>query len=141
MNKEFVSKIEKISERAPGYGIPGVTVNGNDVTAVYEAAKEAVSRARRGEGPTLLECKTYRHKGHSRFDPAKYRPETEVAEWLARDPLVVFRKKLSDKGIPEEFFQKVETQVGKEIEEAVAFAQNSPLPEPEEALDDVWVVE
>lgn len=139
--QSMAMKIEKISERAPGYGIPGVTVNGNDVAAVYEAAKEAVSRAREGEGPTLLECKTYRHKGHSRFDPAKYRPEEEVAEWLARDPLVVFRKKLSDKGIPEEFFQKVENQVGKEIEEAVAFAQSSPLPEPEEALDDVWVVE
>jgi pyruvate dehydrogenase E1 component alpha subunit len=139
--QSIVMKIQNIAERAAGYGIPGVTVDGNDVIAVYGAAKEAVSRARKGEGPTLLECKTYRHKGHSRFDPAKYRPESEVTEWLARDPLVVLRKKLLNKGVPEEFFQKVEEQVSKEIEEAVEFAQNSPFPEPEEALDDVWVIE
>ncbi len=139
--QSIVMKIQNIAERAAGYGIPGVTVDGNDVIAVYGAAKEAVSRARKGEGPTLLECKTYRHKGHSRFDPAKYRPESEVTEWLARDPLVVLRKKLLNKGVPEEFFQKVEEQVSKEIEEAVEFAQSSPFPEPEEALDDVWVIE
>ena len=139
--QSIVMKIQNIAERAAGYGIPGVTVDGNDVIAVYGAAKEAVSRARKGDGPTLLECKTYRHKGHSRFDPAKYRPESEVTEWLARDPLVVLRKKLLNKGVPEEFFQKVEEQVSKEIEEAVEFAQNSPFPEPEEALDDVWVIE
>lgn len=138
--QSMVMKINNIAERAAGYGIPGVTVDGNDVIAVYNAAKEAVFRARNGEGPTLIECKTYRHKGHSRFDPAKYRPESEVAEWLSRDPLLLFKKKLADKGIPEEFFEKIEIQVTAEIEEAVAFAQESPSPAPEEALDDIWVV-
>jgi len=139
--QSIAMKVHNISERAAGYGVPGVTVDGNDVMEVYGAAKEAVLRARRGEGPTLIECKTYRHKGHSRFDPAKYRPEPEVEEWMAKDPLILFKVKLLDKGVPEEFFQKVEGDVKREIEEAVEFAQNSPLPAPEEALDDVWVVQ
>ncbi|MBU7024006.1 MAG: pyruvate dehydrogenase (acetyl-transferring) E1 component subunit alpha [Theionarchaea archaeon] len=139
--QSMVMKIEDISQRAAGYGIPGVTVDGNDVMAVYEEAHKAVTRARNGEGPTLLECKTYRHKGHSRFDPAKYRPQEEVDEWMARDPVESFREKLLDKGIPEEFLHKIESTVESEIEEAVEFAQESPLPEPEDALNDVWVVE
>jgi pyruvate dehydrogenase E1 component alpha subunit len=139
--QSMVMNIEDISQRAAGYGIPGVTVDGNDVMAVYEEAQTAVARARNGEGPTLLECKTYRHKGHSRFDPAKYRPQEEVAEWMARDPVESFREKLLDKGIPEEFLHKIESTVEAEIEEAVEFAQESPLPEPEDALKDVWVVE
>jgi pyruvate dehydrogenase E1 component alpha subunit len=139
--QSMVMKIEDISQRAAGYGIPGVTVDGNDVMAVYEEAHRAVARARKGEGPTLLECKTYRHKGHSRFDPAKYRPREEVDEWMARDPVESFREKLLDKGIPEEFLHKIESTVESEIEEAVEFAQESPLPEPEDALKDVWVVE
>jgi pyruvate dehydrogenase E1 component alpha subunit len=139
--QSMVMNIEDISQRAAGYGIPGVTVDGNDVMAVYEEAQKAVARARNGEGPTLLECKTYRHKGHSRFDPAKYRPQEEVAEWMARDPVESFREKLLDRGIPEEFLHKIESTVEAEIEEAVEFAQESPLPEPEDALKDVWVVE
>ncbi len=139
--QSMVMNIKDISKRAVAYGIPGVTLNGNDVLAVYEAAKKAVSRARNGEGPTLLECKTYRHKGHSRFDPATYRPEEEVEEWMSKDPLQLFKKKLLDKGIPKEFFEKIEKQVEQEIEEAVQFAENSPQPEPEEALNDIWVME
>ena len=139
--QSIVMKIADISERAAGYGIPGVTVDGNDVMAVNKAASEAVKRARNGKGPTLIECKTYRHKGHSRFDPAKYRPEEETAAWMVRDPVISFKKQLLEKGIPEEFFQKIEDQVDAEIEEAVQFAQNSPHPAPEEALDDVWVVQ
>ena len=140
-SQSMVMKIKNIAERAAGYGIPGVTVDGNDVLEVYNAAKEAVFRARNGEGPTLIECKTYRHKGHSRFDPAKYRPQSEIDAWLSRDPLLLFKKKLLEKGIPEEFFQKIENQVTTEIEEAVTFARESPSPAPEEALDDIWVVE
>jgi pyruvate dehydrogenase E1 component alpha subunit len=139
--KSMVMKIENISERARCYGIPGITVDGNDVLAVHGAARKAVERAKNEEGPTLLECKTYRHRGHSRFDPAAYRPEEEVREWMERDPLVVFKKALLQKGIPEEFFQKIIDQVNTEIEEAVEFARESPLPRPEEALDDVWVME
>ncbi len=139
--KSMVMKIENISERARSYGIPGVTVDGNDVLAVYGAARKAAERAKNEEGPTLLECKTYRHRGHSRFDPATYRPPEEVNEWMERDPLMVFKKTLLQKGIPEEFFQKIIDQVNTEIEEAVTYAQESPLPRPEEALDDIWVIE
>jgi len=86
--------IENVADRAIAYGIPGEVVDGNDVLAVYEVAWKAVERARKGEGPTLIECKTYRHKGHSRIDPAKYRPKEEVEEWLAKDPIKRFKERL-----------------------------------------------
>jgi len=89
-----VMLVEDIADRAVAYGIPGVTVDGNEVLAVYEAAQKAVERARKGEGPTLMECKTYRHKGHSRIDPAKYRPKEEVEEWLRKDPIKHFKEQL-----------------------------------------------
>jgi len=81
--------IDDLAERARPFRIPGVVVDGNDVEKVYAAAREAVDRARRGAGPSLLECKTYRHRGHSRTDPGKYRPDDEVKAWLARDPLLI----------------------------------------------------
>jgi TPP-dependent pyruvate/acetoin dehydrogenase alpha subunit len=81
--------IDDLAERARPFRIPGVVVDGNDVEKVYAAAREAVDRARRGRGPSLLECKTYRHRGHSRTDPGKYRPDDEVKAWLARDPLLI----------------------------------------------------
>ena len=134
-----VMLIENIADRAASYGIPGVTVDGNDVLAVYEAAREAVERARRGEGPTLIECKTYRHKGHSRVDPAKYRPKEEVEEWLRKDPIKRLREKLLQTNVlAEEEVQRVEEEVSAEIEEAVKFAVESPYPAPEEALEDVY---
>ena len=135
-----VMLIENISERAAAYGIPSVTVDGNDVLAVYEAAREAVERAKRGEGPTLIECRTYRHKGHSRMDPATYRPKEEVEYWLKKDPIPRFKNKLLEMGIlTEEEAKKIEEQVSREIEKAVKFALESPYPEPEEALKDVYV--
>src|SRR5512136_692670 len=94
-----VMLVENIADRASGYGIPGVTVDGNDVLAVYEAALVAVERARRGEGPTILECKTYRLKGHSRYDPAAYRPKDEVEEWLKKDAIARFQERLLEKSI------------------------------------------
>lgn len=107
--------------------------------AVYEAARQAVERARRGEGPTLIECKTYRHKGHSRFDPATYRPKEEVEEWLKKDPIPRFRNKLVEMGVlTENEAEKIEKEVLAEVEEAVKFALESPYPEPEEALEDVY---
>jgi len=134
-----VMRIENIADRATAYGMPGVTVDGNDVLAVYKAAETAVERARKGEGPTLLECKTYRHKGHSRMDPAKYRPKEEVEEWLAKDPIKRLRSKLLEANIMSEAeMEEVEREVTAEIEEAVKFALESPYPEPEEALEDVY---
>jgi pyruvate dehydrogenase E1 component alpha subunit len=134
-----VMNIENIADRAVAYGIPGVVVDGNDVLAVYEATVKAVERARKGEGPTLIECKTYRHKGHSRVDPAKYRPKEEVEEWLAKDPIKRFKEKLlQTKTLTEAEIQRIENEVAAEIEEAVKFAMESPYPKPEEALEDIY---
>ena len=134
-----VMAIENVADRAVAYGIPGVVVDGNDVLAVYEATQKAVERARKGEGPTLIECKTYRHKGHSRVDPAKYRPKEEVEEWLAKDPIKRFKEKLLQTNtLTESEIQQIEKQVSDEIEEAVKFAMESPYPAPEEALEDVY---
>lgn len=135
-----VMAIENIADRAVAYGIPGVVVDGNDVLAVYEAAHEAVDRARKGAGPTLIECKTYRHKGHSRFDPATYRPKEEVEEWMKRDPIMQFRAKLIEmKTLTEGEINKIEQDVTAMVEDAVKFATESPYPAPEEALENVFV--
>jgi pyruvate dehydrogenase E1 component alpha subunit len=134
-----VMAIENVADRAVAYGIPGVVVDGNNVLAVYEATQKAIERARKGEGPTLIECKTYRLKGHSRVDPAKYRPKEEVEEWLAKDPIKRFKEKLMQTNtLTEPEFQQIEKKVSAEIEEAVKFAMESPYPSPEEALEDIY---
>ena len=131
--------IENIADRAVAYGIPGMVVDGNDVLAVYESTQKAVERARKGEGPTLIECKTYRQKGHSRVDPAKYRPKEEVNQWLTKDPIKRFREKLLQTNVLTKVeIQQIEKEVSAEIEEAVKFAMDSPYPAPEEALEDVY---
>jgi len=134
-----VMAIENVADRAVAYGIPGVVVDGNDVLAVHEVTQEAVERARKGEGPTLIECKTYRHKGHSRVDPARYRPKEEVEEWLAKDPIKRLKEKLLQTDtLTEAEVRQIEKEVSAEIEEAVKFAMESPYPAPEEALQDVY---
>jgi len=137
--QSMVMKTSNVADRAAAYGIPGVVVDGNDVLAVYEKAQEAVERARRGEGPTLIECKTYRHKGHSRFDPAAYRPKEEVEEWLQKDPITRFEKKLSESEIlTREEAERIRREVVAAVDDAVKFAMESPYPAPEEALEDVY---
>jgi len=137
--QSIVMTIENVADRASAYGIPGVSVDGNDVLAVYEAASEAVKRARKGEGPTLLECKTYRQKGHSRFDPATYRPKAEVEEWLKKDPLSRFKNKLVENGtLTEQEAEKLSREAKETVESTVKFATESPFPQLEEALEDVY---
>ncbi len=137
-----VMLVDNIADRAAGYGIPGAVVDGNDVLAVFEAARVAVERARRGEGPTLLECKTYRLKGHSRFDPAAYRPKEEVSEWLKKDAIARFQSRLLDMGIINESeIQRTVERARNDVEKATKFALESPFPEPVEALDDVYAAE
>ncbi|MEM1565206.1 MAG: pyruvate dehydrogenase (acetyl-transferring) E1 component subunit alpha [Candidatus Bathyarchaeia archaeon] len=137
--QSMVMRVENIADRAAAYGIPGVVVDGNDVLAVYEATSKAAERARKGEGPTLIECKTYRHRGHSRVDPAKYRPREEVEAWLAKDPIKRFREKLLGLNVlTEAEIQQIDREVAAEIEEAVRYAMESPYPAPEEALEDVY---
>jgi len=138
--QSIVMAIENIADRAVAYGIPSVVVDGNDVLAVYEAAHKAVERARKGEGPTLIECKTYRHKGHSRADPATYRPKEEAQEWLRKDPITCFKTKLLEmKVLTEEEAEQIKQEAIKGVEDAVKFAMESPFPAPEEALEDVYV--
>jgi len=140
--QNIVMTIENIADRAVAYGIPSVTIDGNDVLAVYEAASEAVNRARQSEGPTLIECKTYRQKGHSRVDPARYRPKDEVEEWLKKDPIPRFKSKLIEmNALTEEEDEKLRRDATLAVEEAVKFAMESPFPEPKEALEDVYVEE
>lgn len=132
-------KLANLSDRASAYGIPGKTVDGNDVLAVYEAVGEAVARARKSQGPTLIECKTYRHRGHFEGDPQTYKTKEEVEEWQKKDPIPRFRKQLIEMGVlTEEDADKIGQEMKEEIEKAVKFAEESPLPAPEEALEDVY---
>lgn len=132
-------KVNNIADRAAAYGIPGVTVDGNDVLAVYEAVSEAAARARKGDGPTIVETMTYRHHGHFEGDPCNYQPDAEMAKWKAKDPIVLFRKKLIEMGTAsEDELKKVEQEIADEIEAAVKFAEESPTPAPEETLEDVY---
>lgn len=134
-----VMAIKDIADRAAAYGIPGVVVDGNDVLAIYEAAHAAVERARHGEGPTLIECKTYRQKGHSRFDPAAYRPKEEVETWLRKDPIARFQTKLLETGVLTQVeIEKLVKETKMAVDEATRFATESPFPEPQEALEDVY---
>ena len=131
--------VENVSTRASAYGMPGKTIDGNDVITIYREIGEAVRRARRGEGPTLVECKTYRHRGHSRSDPGNYRPKEEVERWLKRDPIRILEQTLLDRGISDETeLRGIREAVASEIEEAVIFSENSPMPDPELAFRDVF---
>jgi pyruvate dehydrogenase E1 component alpha subunit len=136
-------KVRDISVRGGSYGIPGVSVDGNDVIAVYEATSEAVERARKGLGPTLIECKTYRWLGHYVGDPSTtYRRKEEVEEWKKRDPLKLYQTKLLERKVcSEKDLYDIDQKIEKEIEEAVKFAQSSPDPKPEDALEDVYIGE
>jgi acetoin:2,6-dichlorophenolindophenol oxidoreductase subunit alpha len=132
--------VPDVSMRAAGYGIPGVTVDGQDVVAVYEAVSEAVARARRGDGPSLVETKTYRFHDHAFGLPAiNYRDQAEIDEWRQRDPVELFRARLAAEfGFDESAIAGLEDEVGAEIEAAVAFAESSPYPSLEAAFEHVY---
>ena len=132
-------KVTNVADRAAAYGMPGCSVDGNDVLAVYEAARLAVERARSGKGPSLIECKTYRHKGHSRVDPAKYRAKEEVQEWLGKDAVNRLKQKLLDENVlTAEEIRGLENDASAQVEESAKFAVDSDYPVPEEALEDVY---
>lgn len=135
----YAMNVPNVADRACAYGIPGKIVDGNDVLAVYETVGEAVARARKGEGPTIVECKTYRWHGHYIGDPETYKPKEEVAEWKKKDPIPRFTKYLiENKVLSEEGTNKIDQEINEEIDQAVKFAEESPLPEPEETLEDVY---
>ena len=136
-----ISAMPDIAARAAAYDIPGVVVDGMDPVAVFEAVSAAVERARRGEGPTLIECKTYRWYGHSRSDPRKYRTKEEEQGWRDRDPVRVFARRLLEMDIAtQEELDAVEECAVHAIEAATAFALESPMPDPAEVEEDVYVV-
>jgi acetoin:2,6-dichlorophenolindophenol oxidoreductase subunit alpha len=120
-----------IAARAAAYGMPFAVVDGNDLWAVHAAAGGAVERARGGDGPTLLECQTYRHYGHSKSDPAPYRTQEEVDRWLARDPIARARERLTEEGISDERISAVEEATRAELERAVERALAAPYPDPD----------
>ena len=137
---KLAMKVEHISERACAYGIPGVTVDGNDVLAVYEAAREAVERARAGKGPTLLELLTYRITGHSRRDPGLYQPEEEKKQAVANEPIGRFARWLMAQGSADQAsLDEIRAGVKAEIEAAVEKAIADPAPAPEDTLEDMFV--
>jgi len=130
---------ERLSDWGKGYGVPSITVDGNDVEAVVEAVERAAARARAGEGPSLLEFLTYRWQGHFSGDPAAYRPEAEVSEWKDRCPLKRTRARLQEvHGVPASELDALEAEADAEIQAAVDFALNSPWPEVRSALDHVY---
>lgn len=134
--------VENIADRAAGYGIPGVVVDGQDVLAVYEVVSEAVRRARAGEGPTLVEAKTYRYLDHAANmgRDLGYRTDDEVAQWRAtRDPIALFDKRITtDMGIKEADLRQIDDEVLKEVNAALDFARSSPFPDAREAFSDVY---
>jgi pyruvate dehydrogenase E1 component alpha subunit len=134
--------VPRISDRATAYGIPGISLDGNNIIEVYLKTKEAVERARAGGGPTLLDCITYRFFGHFTGDPGRgitYRSKEEMDEWLNRCPVKQFKERLlQEKIMTEENGKAIEANVKASIEEAVQFAKESPFPSPEEAVQDLF---
>ena len=134
-----VAPTEDIAARAAAYAMPAVTVDGNDVLAVREATQAAVARARAGQGPTFLACQTWRHRGHYEGENPTYWHPDERAQWMARDPIQRFGTQLQEAGCCSAAdLQAIDTNVRARVEEAIEFAEQSPFPRPEEALDDMF---
>jgi acetoin:2,6-dichlorophenolindophenol oxidoreductase subunit alpha len=126
------------ADRAPAYRLPSQVIDGNDVVVVAAAVALAADRARAGEGPTVIEAMTYRHFGHSRTDPATYRPAGELDAWLSRDPLDVATARLTSLGVPVSEIDAAADRAARAVAEAVAAAKSAPGPDPAEAFKDVW---
>ena len=131
--------VDDVSARAASYNIPGVTVDGNDTIAVYEATRDAAARARSGGGPTLIEAKTYRYKGHSKSDKQRYRTKEEVQEWQEKDPIGRLSRQMVEAGLlTDAELTALEQRVADEIQAAIAYAQASPDPDPGSILEGVY---
>ena len=126
------------ADRAAAYGLPSIIVDGNDADAVYQVASEALKKARAGDGPSLIEAMTYRHSGHSRADPAKYRPEGELEKWMLRDPLVIYRERLLELGFNEPTLKDLEAEAMGKVDRATTTAKASSLPSIDDITKNVW---
>jgi pyruvate dehydrogenase E1 component alpha subunit len=136
--RSVTSVANPAADRAGAHDIPARVIDGNDVVVVRDAVDEAVRRARAGDGPTVIEAQTYRHYGHSRSDPAKYRPADEVELWLERDPLGIARARLAELGVDEGIVAEADARVARAVSGAVDEAKAAPEADPREALTDVW---
>lgn len=136
---EKTAPVPNVADRAGAYGIPGIIVDGNDVNAVHETVVEAADRARAGDGPTLIEAKTYRLRGHSRTDPAKYRPEGELEEWLEKDPIKRLGEQLREAGmLDDELEAEIRSEAQAAVDEATEYAKEQPYPEIESIHEDIY---
>ena len=126
------------ADRAGGYGLERIVIDGNDADVVYRTMQTAVAKARAGEGPSMIECMTYRHSGHSRADPAQYRPPGELDEWKKKDPVVIYRRRLLELGVPEATLKQIEDETMQEVNRATEEAKLSPAPRVELAFKDIW---
>jgi pyruvate dehydrogenase E1 component alpha subunit len=135
---QVTSVANPAADRAGAYSLPGRVMDGNDVVKVKQVVEVAAARARRGEGPSVIEARTYRHYGHSRADPAKYRPAGEVESWLRRDPLSIARGRLEAAGVPADAVAQSDERVARAIAAAVEDAKAAPDADPAQALTDVW---
>jgi len=126
------------ADRAASYGLERIIVDGNDADAVYRAATTAYDKARAGHGPSLIECLTYRHSGHSRADPAKYRPEGELERWKQRDPIKIYRERLKQFGVGDDVIARIDADVRKQVDEATEQCKAAPPPSPDILTSDVY---
>jgi pyruvate dehydrogenase E1 component alpha subunit len=126
------------ADRAAAYGLESILVDGNDADVMYDIARQTIGRARAGEGPSLVEALTYRHGGHSRADPGKYRPDAEVREWLARDPIKRYRERLLQAGIAEKEINDIDAKAQQKVDAATEEARNGPAPTSDEIERQVW---
>jgi TPP-dependent pyruvate/acetoin dehydrogenase alpha subunit len=135
----YSTRLKKLSDRAIAYGIPGETIDSNDVLEIYEKVGKAIDRARKGKGPSLIEIQTYRHFGHEEGDMETYKKKSEIEAWLKKEPIELFKRRLINDGIlTEKEAERINQKMKNEVEEAVQFAKESPYPEPEETLEDVY---
>ena len=131
--------VENVADRAPAYGLPGEIVDGNDILAVWDATNRAIDRARTGQGPTLIECKTFRMTGHSAHDDAGYVPPELFEYWEERDPIKQFERFLTQRGVVSASdIEDIQKRINREIDEAIQIAEKDPFPEPEDCLRNVY---
>jgi TPP-dependent pyruvate/acetoin dehydrogenase alpha subunit len=134
---ETMTLIKNLALRSESYGMPGITLDGNDAVKLYQAMDEPIRRARKGDGPTLVECMTYRHGGHHINDPGAYMPRNEMENWKLRDPLILLEKNLQAAGIKENEIKEIQQKVETRLDDAIQFGLTSPEPSPQEFLAEI----
>jgi pyruvate dehydrogenase E1 component alpha subunit len=136
--KDVTAVEHPAADRAAAYGLPRIVIDGNDADVVYREAQKAFAKARAGEGPSLIECMTYRHSGHSRADPAKYRPEGELEKWKKRDPIALYRERLKQFGVSDAAIADIDASVMKEVNDATEVCKAAPMPPLDILTTDVY---